>query len=164
MICSRCHQDKPSHRFYSYHKRCKDCFAEISRLRRLANPDEVKRIRLKKQFGVSFEWFTDKLQKQGNVCAICGNPETAKDPRHAKVRSLAVDHSHRSGKVRGLLCSRCNLGLGSFLDDQTALDRAISYLREYEETQFVLSDETKRFIACVLNPYYDPETMKGSVT
>lgn len=52
------------------------------------------------------------LASQGGVCAICGEPEKAKGQGTEKIKRLAVDHSHDSGTVRGLLCTRCNVGLG----------------------------------------------------
>ena len=61
------------------------------------------------------------LEAQGGVCRICQGPDTSG-------RSLAVDHDHASGRVRGLLCGRCNLGLGTFKDDPALLAAAIEYL------------------------------------
>ena len=61
-----------------------------------------------------------QLAKQGGGCALCGQPP--------KVRRLNVDHHHGSGEVRGLLCARCNRGLGWFRDDPARLYRAAAYL------------------------------------
>ena len=66
------------------------------------------------------------LEAQGGVCRICRGPEIAG-------RSLAVDHDHLSGRVRGLLCGRCNLGLGTFKDDPALLAAAIEYLTTTRE-------------------------------
>ncbi|MFJ5620616.1 endonuclease VII domain-containing protein [Micromonospora sp. NPDC093243] len=62
--------------------------------------------------------FDELLAGQGGVCAVCGDP----DPEH-------VDHDHRTGWVRGILCFNCNGGLGQFRDSPTRLARAITYLR-----------------------------------
>lgn len=75
---------------------------------------------LKQTFGISLEDYNLMLDKQDGVCAICLNI----DP----VRSLAVDHCHTTGKVRGLLCRNCNQGLGQYNDDVDNLKRAIEYL------------------------------------
>lgn len=82
---------------------------------------------LKRLFGVGQDWFNDRLSDQHGVCAICGNPETAK--RSGKIVCLAVDHCHASGKNRGLLCMSCNTGLGYFKDSCETLLSAVSYLR-----------------------------------
>ena len=59
---------------------------------------------------------------QGGRCAICGEDSP-------KMR-LAIDHDHKTGRIRGLLCRHCNLGLGAFLDDTEVMGRAIDYLNE----------------------------------
>lgn len=64
------------------------------------------------------------LERQGGVCAICGNGAS-----DAIRKNLAVDHCHGTGRVRGLLCGNCNTGLGSFKDDPVLLRRAIKYLK-----------------------------------
>lgn len=61
-------------------------------------------------------------------CCICGRPESAKKP-NGQPKRLAIDHCHVSGAMRGLLCQRCNTGLGMFDDDIVRLFNAIKYLR-----------------------------------
>jgi len=68
---------------------------------------------------------------QNGVCAICSGGETVKT--RGTLRRLAVDHDHETGKVRGLLCNRCNNGLGNFRDDPDLLREAIAYLQEARE-------------------------------
>lgn len=63
------------------------------------------------------------LSEQGGVCGICRGHEQ---------RRLAVDHDHETGAIRGLLCTRCNMGLGYFLDAANVLENAISYLERHE--------------------------------
>jgi len=72
------------------------------------------------------------LEDQKHVCAICFQPEKhlGKDGR---VRLLNVDHCHDTGKVRGLLCAACNLGLGNMEDNEQRLFNAIQYLRKSRE-------------------------------
>ena len=81
-----------------------------------------------RRFGVKPEEYIAMLAEQGGVCAICGKPETVKDSRTRKPFSLAVDHCHGTGKVRGLLCQNCNLALGYLRDDLDILASATSYL------------------------------------
>lgn len=69
---------------------------------------------------------------QNGVCAICKKAESAIDSSTKMVKMLAVDHNHDTGEVRGLLCSKCNTGLGLFNDSTANLISAINYLKETE--------------------------------
>lgn len=68
------------------------------------------------------------LAKQNEVCAICKCPETR--TRSNRKIQLAIDHSHDSGLIRGLLCTDCNRGLGMFHDDVHRLESAARYIME----------------------------------
>jgi len=81
---------------------------------------------LKKNYSLTLAEYDALLQKQGGCCAICEKDETMKIK--GKVIRLSVDHCHETGKVRGLLCTRCNTGLGNFSDDIDRLKQAIDYL------------------------------------
>lgn len=76
---------------------------------------------LKRRFGITVEEFEAMLLAQNNLCKIC--------KRESLEKRLAVDHCHTTGKVRGLLCTRCNLGIGYFQDDPNLLIEAVAYLR-----------------------------------
>lgn len=78
-----------------------------------------------KKFGLTIEQYDNMLQSQNSVCKICGKPELAKVGNR-----LAVDHCHKTGKVRGLLCSLCNKGIGHFYDSVELLQKTIDYLNE----------------------------------
>lgn len=65
---------------------------------------------------------------QNAACAICKKFEEMFDKRTNKKKHLCVDHDHKTGKVRGLLCHSCNLGLGKFKDNISSLKTAITYL------------------------------------
>ena len=75
-----------------------------------------------KNFNISPEAFERMREAQGGKCAICDRLEVDCG------RKLAIDHCHRTGKVRGLLCGPCNLGLGCFKDSAETLTQAMSYL------------------------------------
>lgn len=76
-----------------------------------------------KKFGINVNQYQMILEEQNHKCFICNEKEN---------RALAIDHCHTSGKVRGLLCSNCNRGLGMFLDDPQLLQNAVKYLqRDY---------------------------------
>lgn len=81
---------------------------------------------LRDSFNLSLDEYNRMLEAQNGVCAICGNPETHK--RHGKPKALAVDHDHKSGAIRGLLCSDCNTGIGKLKEDIKILQAAIRYL------------------------------------
>ena len=83
----------------------------------------------RRTYGVSGEQYEHMLKLQNYVCALCKEPETARYV-DGRIKSLAVDHCHASGKVRKLLCQLCNTGLGNFKDDVELLKEAIKYLEE----------------------------------
>jgi hypothetical protein len=89
-----------------------------------ANPDRHLAAILRRGFGITLDDYRAMMSAQGGVCAICLRPETS--PRRSR---LTVDHCHRTGRVRGLLCSKCNVALGYMGDDPGNVERALSYLR-----------------------------------
>lgn len=112
--------------------RCKSCKASACRdwnkqhgKTKLLNGNLVKR------FGITLENFTAMLVQQGGVCAICGQPPLNTNRRNWR---LNVDHCHKTGAVRALLCSNCNNGLGCFHDDAALLRKAISYLESLNQS------------------------------
>jgi len=76
----------------------------------------------------AFDNYSNLLELQGGLCAICGKAESAKD-KFNKIKTLNVDHNHITGEVRGLLCEKCNKGLGFFDDDIVKLNVVIAYLK-----------------------------------
>lgn len=75
-----------------------------------------------RDYGLTLDAYRGLLEAQHGVCAICGQVDTT-----AK-QILSVDHCHDTGKVRGLLCHHCNVGLGHFRNDPALLSRAAEYL------------------------------------
>ena len=71
--------------------------------------------------------YRELLEKQNGNCAICKKPEKRRD-KFGRLKSLAVDHCHTDGHVRGLLCADCNVALGYFGDSPDILESAIRYL------------------------------------
>lgn len=86
-----------------------------------------RRAHLKRMFNMTLEEYNQKLEEQNNQCAICKSYNI-----HDKHGVLAVDHCHKTNKVRGLLCFKCNTILGSVNDNKTILKNAIKYLQKYE--------------------------------
>ena len=112
--------------------------AMYARKHRERNPDSWKNADLKKSFGITLKEYNAMLEKQNGKCAFCGNEERFLDRRIGKVRALAVDHCHTTGKVRGLLCQSCNRALGAFADNPLALERAALYLRAHAKDRNAL--------------------------
>ena len=92
----------------------------------------LKNAALKKAFGITIDVYEAIFDYQGGVCAICGKAETAINNGSKEIQALAVDHCHKTGKIRGLLCSKCNTGLGNFNDSKILLQTAINYLSRCE--------------------------------
>lgn len=82
-----------------------------------------KRRQIERKYGLNNGEYLNMLEQSGGMCWICLNPESVPG------RSLAIDHDHVTGSVRGLLCTRCNQVLGRMSDDPTLFDRAAEYLR-----------------------------------
>lgn len=95
------------------------------------NREALRHRERERKFGISRQEYAELFLKQNGVCAICKQPETA--TRFGKVKALCVDHCHTSGKVRGLLCSDCNTGIGKMKENREALLSAIRYLDEHSE-------------------------------
>jgi hypothetical protein len=77
------------------------------------------------------------FKEQNGVCAICGKPETAVNTKTGNIQRLSIDHDHKTGKIRGLLCSQHNLGIGNFDDDENLLIAAAAYVRKHKNTDAV---------------------------
>ncbi len=86
---------------------------------------------LKRQFKITIDQYEALLDAGNGVCWICRHPETTKKPRSEYVDSLHVDHCHVTGVIRGLLCGKCNTGVGSFKHDIEILQAAIKYLEHW---------------------------------
>jgi hypothetical protein len=79
---------------------------------------------IERAYGITLKEYENLYIKQNGMCAICHHPEPVKSRLF-----LAVDHDHKTGKVRGLLCSKCNMAIGSFGDSVEYLLSAIRYLK-----------------------------------
>lgn len=84
---------------------------------------------LKYKYGISIEEYNIILNSQNGVCKICKRIETKKS-RTGDVCKLHIDHDHKTGKIRGLLCHKCNVAISLFCDDTSIMKKAIIYLDE----------------------------------
>lgn len=113
--------------------RCPTCLERSSALGRTRDKEAVRAWRaanrhreagyyLRHQFGLTVEQFQALNDAQGGRCAICGVVPSGRFKR------LSVDHDHRTGRFRGLLCWWCNRGIGFLQDDPEKMRGAIAYL------------------------------------
>lgn len=132
--CKRCLQVKPVSEFYKQKgmkfgrmSNCKVCHKITTTEYRLANPEKARLTRLKghvrRLYGLSWDQYLTLYEAQDGRCGVCGTAYAL-----AAEKGLVVDHDHKTLLVRGLLCPRCNAGLGSFDDSIEGLMRAVNYL------------------------------------
>lgn len=139
--CSTCKENKKPEAFDSNKCRgngraneCKACRSgrakkrdpKVRHVQYLKNKKQHQERSLKKLYGISLEKYDALRIKQNFSCAICGRHETEFN------RALDVDHCHDTGKIRGLLCTSCNNGVGRFKNDIILLQKAIEYLENKE--------------------------------
>lgn len=85
--------------------------------------DHARKSHLKRKYAITLDDFKVLLQEQKGACAIC---------KTVFAVNLGVDHDHKTGLVRGLLCHRCNVGLGYFKDNKDTLLEAANYIAGHE--------------------------------
>lgn len=128
--CNRCDTYKPVGEFSKRRDasvgrvaHCRTCMATA-----WSASDHARRTQSKRrQFGLSYDEYLSMCIAQGNKCRICDKPESEVHST-GRIRELAIDHDHRTGKVRGLLCGKCNRAIGLMLDSPEILRAAASYL------------------------------------
>lgn len=141
--CNTCGITKPFSEFYKGH--CKDGYRGMCKTCKPHQPQNnkwleqkgknfareyIRKTNLKAKFGISVAQYENMFIDQNGCCAICGKPETFIHPKTKQVAHLAVDHCHKTGKIRKLLCARCNRGLGYFQHDIAILKKAEEYLHD----------------------------------
>lgn len=151
ILCKGCSQRLPAtDDFFSrcpngkHRNECKECRAASERRRVGVDPARRKasiarwraenreafnaaqaRAKMRRKYGLSADALAALLAEQGGACAICGSVEGG-----GKHKRLVVDHCHRSGAVRGMLCHSCNTAIGHFRDDPNLLRAAAAYVEE----------------------------------
>jgi len=158
--CSCCKIEKPLSEFYKIKNgtsgvrpACKECSAKKEREKYGENAEfrwsklskqaqklrddpeflakhrmRTRRWHLKKHYGITLEQFDGMLKEQNNCCAICGSTSI----QGIQKTRMVVDHCHKTGKTRGLLCDLCNTALGKFKDSHETLTKAIEYLKKWQ--------------------------------
>lgn len=111
---AECHPD----RLHVAKGLCRECYNKLPE-----NIERARKVRRLKKYNLEEKVFDRLFHQQNGLCPICG--DTAK----------VVDHCHKTGKVRGLLCRNCNAALGQLKDDVTVLQNAIKYLRKNQQNE-----------------------------
>ncbi len=125
-ICVLCKVEKYLSEFYKHKSgrhgvdnRCKICFTAYRKDYYKDKPEKLREIKVKCLYGLEADEYKKLKKDQKNICKICG-----------KKTKLYVDHNHDTGKVRGLLCHKCNTGIGLLNDNLELLEKAVKYLKE----------------------------------
>jgi len=110
-----------------YYK-CKKCVNDFRRenYSKKDNSKQRRKQKLRKKYGITIEQYDCMFAKQNGLCAVCKQPETAK--QKGKIRALAVDHCHSTGMVRGLLCKTCNTALGNMKENPDLIRALADYV------------------------------------
>lgn len=147
-VCSLCLLSKPLTDFYKESRvkdgrsrRCKKCHSKVTEKYRKKNPeiyrkaskkhwnalhDKKKHANWLKRYGLTHEKYVEMFEQQDGRCKICTK-------ECSSGMNLSVDHCHKTGKIRGLLCKKCNSALGMLNDDIALFRSAIMYLKNFEE-------------------------------
>lgn len=99
---------------------CNACEWEKKKARKATKDYDLQR-----KYGITIETYNDMFEAQEGCCDICETHQSN------LTRALAVDHCHDTGKVRGLLCGNCNIGIGNLQDSIKVLKKATKYLRRH---------------------------------
>lgn len=115
--------------------RCRECHATACRRYMLTDRGQLaKKTGRLNRYGITIADYDRMSADQEGRCPICGESDFPIDKRTGKKYELAVDHCHATGKVRSLLCPKCNNGLGCFRDRPDLLHAAIAYLKKHSQT------------------------------
>lgn len=135
--CYACGVEKPASAFQRNRTKsdwlrddCRECANERRKRYVRDNPHRIKEQDLRRKFGISLSKYQEMLDRQGGVCAICGKAET--HANQYRVLALAVDHSHITGDVRGLLCHACNTAIGLLGENPVLFAAAVVYLSQHQ--------------------------------
>lgn len=135
--CSICKEEKPldafgpdKNRCDGRKRQCRPCVATEMRKWSANNQRSVRATKMKKHFGISIEQYEALYEQAKGCCQICGVAIPSHLDNDAKklAAKVAIDHDHKTGRVRGLLCGSCNCSIGYMLDDPARLRAAAEYL------------------------------------
>ncbi len=129
--CSMCGQEKLASEFTTstntktgLASACRECLRKLVQ----SNPTKEHNRYLLYQYGITSDDYSRLLEQQNGKCAICDSQKSIS----GRFKFFCVDHDHDTGKIRGLLCGKCNAGIGLLGDDPDRLEAATAYLRRHQ--------------------------------
>ena len=145
-ICNRCGKEKPIKEFREQKGRntrrsnCRECDTARHAEWRVKNKEHLRKYNQNRYIKNTDRWashiwrkykmkpedYQNLLKSQGDKCAICGN----QNPHHKQGR-FNIDHCHKTGVIRGLLCWRCNVAIGKMEDNPSRLRKAAKYIEAF---------------------------------
>ena len=141
--CTLCGVVKPTSEFYThaqkpncFHSRCKTCSnnkAIESRRKKPLTVLQNKIYTLKYVYKMTWEQYQTMMSSQAGACAVC-HQQFEMDGVHGRVgkNKPCVDHNHKTGQVRGIICGQCNRGIGFLGDDVERVRSALTYLERHQ--------------------------------
>lgn len=140
-VCSKCKKKLPLTADYFFRnkcrksgfscacKKCKSIYVK-ARQQTSAGRRTKRKGKLKLKFNLTLEQYDKMFEQQNGICATCGQIDITG-------RRLAVDHDHKTGKVRGLLCANCNLLLGRLENAPGLFSKMVKYLKMYDSARLL---------------------------
>lgn len=116
-------REKLNLKLFQWREKNRNSYNKYTRKYRRVNKEKTKNTDLKKNYGITLEIYNKMLKEQNYCCKICN-----KNEKEFKLK-LCVDHCHKTEKIRGLLCNKCNFGISYFSDNIEIINKAIEYLR-----------------------------------
>jgi hypothetical protein len=128
--CRRCRGEYSKKYYHANKEKIKAYYKkwdENNKDRRLAN---ARKATLKSVYGITEADYEAMQEAQNNLCAICNKPQSELRNKYvgSPTKRLDIDHCHKTNIVRGLLCRRCNTGIGLFFESPELLNKAVEYL------------------------------------
>ena len=127
-LCRKCKIRKSVERFCKnkrmvdgFDRICRSCKSKANKKYYPKGKSGHKDARLQRMYGISLDDFNDMYEEQRGVCKLCG--------AEGKTKGLSVDHCHKTGRVRGLLCISCNTFLGKIESNPSLLSNITGYLK-----------------------------------
>lgn len=138
--CATCGEVKPASEYYTVGRgvatlrpHCKPCHKAKRQAAYEARGgvDASYEQLIRREYGITLDDYNAQLRRQAHRCAVCRRPETARSKRTGELRRLSVDHDHVTGRLRGLLCHRCNILVWAMEDNHTTLHAIEAYIEAF---------------------------------